>query len=103
MSINLSRRNLSRSEIPLFSKSLKFVPSANKIDRANLSKELEEYGRKLRLIWHFRNDGQTFSSDKFKPKSAFNPSNKDAIIETYVICLKERLLYIKIPSKRYNM
>ena len=30
--INLSRRNLSASEISLLSKGLKFVPTANKID-----------------------------------------------------------------------
>ena len=46
--INLSRINLSRSEISLLSKGLKFVPSANKIDRAKLKRELEENGRKLR-------------------------------------------------------
>ena len=53
--INLSKRNLSQSEISLLSKGLKFVPSANKIDPAKLKRELEEYGRKLRLC-HFRND-----------------------------------------------
>ena len=47
--INLSRRNLSSMEISLLSKGLKFVPNANK-------KELAEYGRKLRLMWHFRYD-----------------------------------------------
>ena len=31
--INVSRRNLSESEISLLSKGLKFVPTANKIDR----------------------------------------------------------------------
>ena len=41
--INLSRRNLSASEISLLSKGLKFVPTANKIDRAKLKRELEEY------------------------------------------------------------
>ena len=50
---NLSRRNLSPPEISLLSKGLKFVPSANKIDRAKLKRELEEYGRKLRLMWLF--------------------------------------------------
>ena len=34
--INLSRRNLSRSEIFLLSKGLKFAPSANMLDRAKL-------------------------------------------------------------------
>ena len=67
-----------------------------------MKRELEEYGRKLRLMWHFRNYKRTFSTDKFRPKSSFNPRNKDPIIETYLSCLEERLLDIEIPSKRYN-
>ena len=98
----MSRINQPRSEISLLSKGLKFVPSANKIDRAKLKRELEEYGRKLRLMWHFRNDERTLSTDKFRPKSSFNPRNKDTLIETYLNCLEERLLDIEIPSKRYN-
>ena len=100
--INLSRRNLSSAEISLLSKGLKFVPTANKIDQAKLKRELEEYGRKLRLMWHFRNDERPFSQERFKPKSTFNPRNKDAVIETYLSCLEERLLDIEIPSKRFN-
>ena len=53
-------------------------------------------------MWHFRNNEQTFSTDKFRPKSSFNPKNKDAIIKTYLGCLEERLLNIEIRSKRYN-
>ena len=82
--INLSRRSLSTPEISLLSKGLKFASSANKIDRAKLKRELEEYGRKLRLLWHFRNDERTLTTDKFRPKSSFNPRNKDAITETYL-------------------
>ena len=100
--INLSRRNLSASEISLLSKGLKFVPTANKIDRAKLKRELEEYGRKLRLMQHFRNDERSFVADRFRLKSSFNPRNKDVIIETYLSCLEERLLDIEIPSKRFN-
>ena len=48
--INLSRRNLSTAEISLLSRGLKFVYTANKIDQAKLKRELEEYGRNLRLI-----------------------------------------------------
>ena len=51
--INLSRRNLSSAEISLLSKGLKFAPTANKIDQAKLKRELEEYGRKVRLMWLF--------------------------------------------------
>ena len=99
---NLSRRNLSPPEISLLSKGLKFVPSANKIDRAKLKRELEEYGRKLRLMWHFRNDERNFTADRFRHKSSFNPRNKDTIIETYLSCSEEVLLDIEILSKRYN-
>ena len=88
--INLSRRNLSASEISLPYKGLKFLPTANKIDRAKLKTKLEEYGRKLRLMRHFRNDERSFVADKFRPKSSFNPRNKDVTIETYLSWLEER-------------
>ena len=81
---------------------MKFVSTANKIDLAKLKTELEEYKRKLRLMWHFRNDERSFAADRFRPKSSFNPRNKDVIIETYLSCLEERLLDIEIPSKRFN-
>ena len=58
--------------------------------------------RKLRLMWHFRNDEQAFSTDKFSPKTFSNPRNKDVIIETYLISSEEGLLEIEIPSRRYN-
>ena len=45
--VNQSRRNLSRSEISLLSKGLKFVPSANKIDRVKLKRERE----RVRSVW----------------------------------------------------
>ena len=47
--INLLRGNLSEAKISLLSKSLKFLPAANKIDTAKLKTELEDCGRKLRL------------------------------------------------------
>ena len=59
---------------------------------AKLKTELEEYGGKLRLMRHFRNGERPFSCERFKPKSYFNPRNKDDITETYLSCLLERLL-----------
>ena len=69
--IDLSRTNLFGSEILLLSKGLKFVPTANKINRAKLKKELEEFGKKLRLMWHFRNDERSFVTDRFSPQFKF--------------------------------
>ena len=76
------------------------MPTANKIERAKLQTELEEYERKLRLVWHFRNDERSFAADNFRCKSSFNPRNKDVIIETHLSRLEERLLVIS--SKRFN-
>ena len=83
---NLSGKSLSPPEISFLSKGLKFVPLANKIDSAKLKRELEEYGRKLCLVWHFGCDERTFTADKFRPMSSFDPRNKDAIIESYLSC-----------------
>ena len=59
------------------------MPTPNRIDKAKLKQELEVFGRKLRLMWHCRNDESIFDCDKkFRPKSTFNPKNKDVIIET---------------------
>ena len=101
--INFSRRNLLSPEISFLSEGLKFAPSANKIDRAKLKRELEEYVRKLKLTWNSRNDDTPFYQDRFKPESIFNPRcNKDAVTEIYLSCLEERLLDIEILSKRLN-
>ena len=85
---NLSKRKLSKSEISLLSKGLKFIPTSNTIDKAKLKIELEAFGRMLRLKWFFRNDEKEFNPDKFKPKSTFNPRNKDAAIEIYLSSLE---------------
>ena len=76
------------------------MPTTIKIDRAKMKAELEEYGRKLRLMWHFGNDEQSCVADRFRPKSSFNPRNKNVMIETHLSCLEERLLDIEIPPKR---
>ena len=79
--ISLSKRNLTKNEIFLLSKGLNFVPTFNKVDIAKLKLELEQFGRMLRLKWHFRNDKRDLPINLFKIKSPFNPRNKDAAIE----------------------
>ena len=100
--VNLSRRNLTGSEMSLLSKGLNFVPASNTIDKAKLKMELEALGRILRLKWHFRNEENVFDLDQFKPKSTFNPRNKDAAIEVYMSSLEEKLMKIEIPKEKYN-
>ena len=51
---------------------------------------------------HFINNAQSFVADRFRPKSSFNPRNKDIIIERHHSCLEERLLDIEILSKKIS-
>ena len=60
--MNLSKGKLTKTEISLLSKGLKFVPTSNHINKAKRKMELEAYGRILRLKWHFQNDEKEFDS-----------------------------------------
>ena len=100
--MNFSTRNLADSVIALLSKRLNFVPTSNRIDKAKLKTELETLGRVLRLKWHFRNEENEFELDQFKPKSTFNPRNKDATAEVYMSSLEEKLMKIEMPKDKYN-
>ena len=82
---------------------IKFVPTANKIDRKKLTTETKEYGRKLRLMCYFRDYGKSFINVNFRLKFYFNPRINDVTIETYRSCLEERLMQFEIPSSRYRI
>ena len=101
--INLSSRNLTKAEISLLSKGLKFVPTPKNINKAQIKEELEIFGRKLRLMWYFRNEEQESISNPFKKKSKFNPKNKDAAIELYLSRLEEEILALENKSKYSNL
>ena len=96
----MSKQKHAKAEISLLSKGLKFAPTSNHINKANLKMELEAYGRMLLLKWHFRNDEKEFDRKRFKPKSTFNPRNKDVAIEIYLSGLEEKLMNIEIPQNK---
>ena len=90
--INLSTRILSKEEISLLSKGLKFIPIATSVNKVLIKEELEYFGRQLRLLWYFRNEESINISNPFKTKSTFNPKGKDATIELYLIRLEKGIL-----------
>ena len=100
--VNLSKRKLNGTDISLLSKGLNFVPTCNNMDKAKLKMELEAFGRMLRLKWHFRNENKDIHRDMFKPKSKFNPRNKDAAIELYLSSLEEKLMKVEVPKDKFN-
>ena len=62
---NLTHRKLSKAEVFLLSKALKFCPTPNTIDKSILKEDLEKFGRKLRIKWHYHNDNRIFDPNPF--------------------------------------
>ena len=56
----------------------------------------------LSLKWQFWLDKKEFIQKRFKPKSTFNPRDKDAAIEIYPSSLEEKLMNIEILQNKYN-
>ena len=89
--VNFSRRNLTSNAISLLSKGLKLVPTTRGVNKALINEELEAFGRRLKLMWHFRNDDREFSYDLCTKQSYFDSKRKDAVIDLYLKCLEEEI------------
>ena len=100
--INLSRRVLSHAEISVLSKGLKFCPTPRELDKAKIKQDLENFGRRLRLKWHFRHEEEEFSTNPFKHKSTYHPKNEDAAIEVYLSTIEEQILGIHEQGSNYS-
>ena len=72
---NLSNRVLSEEEIKVLEKGLAFAPIQRKIDEPELRKDFEEFCRRMRIKWNFRNEpSQGFSvAPAFTHKSSWKP------------------------------
>ena len=74
---------MSKSEISVLSKGLNFCATPKELDKSQLKRDIEDFGRRLRLKWAFRdsNAGEGDVLNHFRPKSTYNPRNIDAAIE----------------------
>ena len=97
---NLSQRALSCSEVSVLSKGLKFVAAPKEIDFSQVKIDLESFGRRIRLKWHFREEEGSFSAPSFRPKSKFNPRHKDETIEVFLSKLEDEIM--KLSANGYN-
>ena len=58
---NLSHRVLTDAEIKLLEKGLDFAPIQRKINEPELKQNFNDFCRRMRLKWHFRDETQEFS------------------------------------------
>ena len=66
--LNLSRKVLTETEIRVLEKGLGFAPTPTKINESDLKRDFNEFSRKMRCKWYFRNE----DTEKFLEKPAFN-------------------------------
>ena len=100
--INLSQRTLSQHEISVLSKGLKFVATPKEIDYSQVKIDLENFGRRLRLKWYFKENEDFSEVPAFRPKSKFNPRNKDVAIEVFLSKLEDELMKISPEGCNYS-
>ena len=87
----------------MLSKDLKFIPTPTSVNKALIKGELECFGRRLRLLWHFRDEDSITISNPFKKKSAFTCKGKDAAIELYLSRLKKEIMVVDTKLSYSNL
>ena len=85
------------------SKGLKFSPTSKELNKSQIKQDLEDFGRRLCLKWHFREEdrAERHVCNPFKLPSKFNPK-EDAAIEIYLSKLEEEILSIKSSGSNYS-
>ena len=100
--IYLSQRTLNQHEISVLSKGLKFVATPKEIDYSQVKIDLENFGRRLRLKWFFKENDDFSEVPAFRPKSKLNPRNKDVAIEIFLSKLEDELMEISPEGCNYS-
>ena len=75
--VNLSNLKLSKAEVSFLSRSLKFCPTPNSVDKLVLREDLETFGRTLRRI---------FEPYPFRSKSKLN----------YILVILKRNFFLRL-------
>ena len=101
---NLSNRVLSDSEIKLLEKGLDFAPIQRKINEPELRKDFNEFCRRMRIKWNFRNEpSQNFSeTPAFRVKSSWKPPKGHPNLEVFLSKIEEELFKIIETPLNYS-
>ena len=97
---NLSNKVLSQTEISVLEKGLGFVPTSNMTNEADLRRDFNDFSRKMRCKWYFRDElSEEFSEiPAFRPKFTWKPPARDPCVEL-VLSIMEHELFSFLPGK----
>ena len=101
--VNLSTRNITSAEIELLEKGLSFLPTPEKSDKWQLTKDLEKLWRDIRLKMHYLDEPTSAFSETpaFKVPSSWTPLISDTQLEMFLSELEEEILKIDEAGQNY--
>ena len=75
---NLSEKILTDIEIKVLEKGFEYAPAQNKINEPELRRDFEEFCRRMRPKWYFRNETTPYFKETqvFAPKSTWKPPKR---------------------------
>ena len=88
---NLSYKILTETEIKVLEKGLDFAPVQRTLNEPERRKEFEEFCRRIRCKWHFRNEvSETFSEiPAFRSKSSWFPPKGHVSLKIFLSQLEK--------------
>ena len=77
---------LTDTERKVVEKGLDYAPIQNKINEPELRRDFEEFCRRVRLTWHFRNESTPYFKETpvFPPKSTWKPPKGHPNLEVFL-------------------
>ena len=104
--LNLSKKILNETEIKVLENGLGFVPTPNTINEEDLRRDFDDFSRKMRCKWYFRDEMSPDFRDIpfFRPKSFWKPPPGHPCVELFLSKLKNELFSF-LPGKpqTYNL
>ena len=103
--VNLSNRELTIEEIKVLFRGLNFCRTLNSIDKFQLKKDIDEFGGRLKLKYHFDKVDKSMDSVKnrrFKDKSKWVPEVNEPMLDLLLKNLELELFSIKESGHNYS-
>ena len=102
----MSKKILTETEIRALERGLSLTPAPNVINEENLRREFDDFNRKMRCNWYFRNgpSKNVGSIPAFKLKSFWKPPASHPGVELCLSKLEGELFsFLTVRSQSYNL
>ena len=104
----MCQKFLKATEIKVLERGLGFAPTPNLINEADLQRDFEDFSRKMRCRWYFRNEpSDDFSNANvpaFRPKSQRKPHTGHSCVELFLSRLENELFsFLLGKPQNYNL